>query len=299
MLTFVFALEDAFARISAKCPLSPAFIPNAVSASVTMSEVKAKSSPDAAARFIMPSMPLIISPAFQPAIAMYVSASAASDALNLVVAPISKALLRSMLMAVDVASPVFSKERPISFACSITFARSSSDTFPEMADTSDMVASNSMPAFTAAAPKPPTAADIAPKLCKPFTATSTAFCPTPSTALKPSIKGVRASFIPLPVLLRLSENDLNLVLAELSPRSNSSRLIRMLATNSIKSTSAHPPSPFLMWSMISSAVRVSSGGLGLSLSAQRSDIALPCLPPVKLAAGMAVFSAIACSVSVT
>ena len=70
MLTLVLALELAAARISAKCPLSSAFNPNAVRASVTMSDVVAKSSPDAAARFIMPSIPLSISLVFQPAIAM-------------------------------------------------------------------------------------------------------------------------------------------------------------------------------------------------------------------------------------
>ena len=70
MLTFVLAFELAAARISAKCPESSAESPRAVSASVTMSEVVAKSSPEAAARFMMPSMPESISPVFQPAIAM-------------------------------------------------------------------------------------------------------------------------------------------------------------------------------------------------------------------------------------
>ena len=57
MLTLVLALELAAARISAKCPLSEADKPKAVRASVTMSEVDAKSSPEAAARFMMPSIP--------------------------------------------------------------------------------------------------------------------------------------------------------------------------------------------------------------------------------------------------
>ena len=70
MLTLVLALELAAARISAKCPLSAAVKPKAVRASVTISEVVAKSSPEAAARFIMPSIPLSISLVFQPAIAM-------------------------------------------------------------------------------------------------------------------------------------------------------------------------------------------------------------------------------------
>ena len=70
MLTLVLALELAAARISAKCPLSAAVKPKAVRASVTISEVVAKSSPEAAARFIMPSIPLSISLVFQPAIAI-------------------------------------------------------------------------------------------------------------------------------------------------------------------------------------------------------------------------------------
>ena len=70
MLTVVLALELAAARISAKCPLSEADKPKAVRASVTMSEVDAKSSPEAAARFMIPSMPSSISPVFHPAIAI-------------------------------------------------------------------------------------------------------------------------------------------------------------------------------------------------------------------------------------
>ena len=68
--TFVFALLLAAARISAKCPESAADSPRAVRASVTMSEVVARSSPEAAARFMIPSMPEIMSFDFQPAIAM-------------------------------------------------------------------------------------------------------------------------------------------------------------------------------------------------------------------------------------
>ena len=70
METLVLALLLAAARISAKCPESAAVSPKAVSASVTMSEVLAKSSPEAAARFMMPSMPDNISEVFQPAIAI-------------------------------------------------------------------------------------------------------------------------------------------------------------------------------------------------------------------------------------
>ena len=68
--TFVLELDDAAARTSAKCPESDACNPIAVRASVTISEVVARSSPDAAARFMMPSMPFSISSVFQPAIAI-------------------------------------------------------------------------------------------------------------------------------------------------------------------------------------------------------------------------------------
>ena len=83
--TFVFALVDALARTSAKCDAfetsftNPSFIivvvpsaanPKAVIASVTISEVVAKSNPSAAARFIMPSILCNISSVFHPAIAI-------------------------------------------------------------------------------------------------------------------------------------------------------------------------------------------------------------------------------------
>ena len=48
-------------------------------------EVVARSSPEAAARFMIPSMPFNISPIFHPAMAMYSIAEAASDAENFVV----------------------------------------------------------------------------------------------------------------------------------------------------------------------------------------------------------------------
>ena len=70
ILTFVFALELAAARMSAKCPESLAVSPNAVSASVTISDVVARSSPDAAARFMIPSIPSSMSEVFHPAIAI-------------------------------------------------------------------------------------------------------------------------------------------------------------------------------------------------------------------------------------
>ncbi len=67
MLTFVLALEDACASTSAKCPESAAVRWNADRASVIISLVVESSSPDAAARFNMPSMPSSISCGFQPA----------------------------------------------------------------------------------------------------------------------------------------------------------------------------------------------------------------------------------------
>ena len=68
--TLVLALLDALAKTSEKCPASSACKPNAVKASVTMSEVVAKSSPLAAARFKMPSIPPSICSQSQPAIAI-------------------------------------------------------------------------------------------------------------------------------------------------------------------------------------------------------------------------------------
>ena len=51
-------------------PESFAVRPNAVKASVTISDVVARSSPDAAARFMMPSIPSSMSEVFHPAMAM-------------------------------------------------------------------------------------------------------------------------------------------------------------------------------------------------------------------------------------
>ena len=90
--TLVFAELEAFARTSAKCVLSEAFKPKAVSASVTISDVVARSRPSAAASDIIPSIPLSIDSVSQPAMAMYCKASADSEAENFVFAPISFAL---------------------------------------------------------------------------------------------------------------------------------------------------------------------------------------------------------------
>ena len=91
METFVFAFVAALANMSAKRALSLALIPNAVNASVTMSEVVPSSSPDAAARFMIPLIPLSMSSVFHPAIPMYSNACPASVAEYLLVAPISRA----------------------------------------------------------------------------------------------------------------------------------------------------------------------------------------------------------------
>ena len=68
--TFVLALALAAARTSANLPLSFALRPNAVRPSVTISDTCAKSSPDAAARFIIPGKPFTMSFVFQPASAI-------------------------------------------------------------------------------------------------------------------------------------------------------------------------------------------------------------------------------------
>ena len=74
--TFVFAFDEAAAITSASRPESFAEYPIAVSASVTMSDADARSDPEAAARFMIPSMPFSMSDVFHPAIAMYSKASA-------------------------------------------------------------------------------------------------------------------------------------------------------------------------------------------------------------------------------
>ena len=68
--TLVFALALACAKTSEKCPDSFASSPKAVKASVTMFDVFARSSPEAAARLIIPDIPAVICSGFQPAIAM-------------------------------------------------------------------------------------------------------------------------------------------------------------------------------------------------------------------------------------
>ena len=116
------------ASTSEKCAASFASNPNAVSESVTMSAVKAKSSPEAAAKDITPDMPFSMSSVFQPACAMYLNAAADSVALNFVSAPISLA---------------FSFKSSISEALAL-----------DIACTSDIPSSKSAPILIAAPPNP-------------------------------------------------------------------------------------------------------------------------------------------------
>ena len=101
--------------------------PNAVSESVTISDTLAKSSPLAAAKFIIPLIPSIICDEFQPAIPIYDIAPAASIAENFVFAPISLAFADS--------------------------ASSSPPVAPEIADTFAIPCSNCIPVFTTSLPK--------------------------------------------------------------------------------------------------------------------------------------------------
>ena len=80
----------------------------AVSASVTMSEVVARSAPDAAARFMTPSIPSSISSVFHPAIAMYEKPSPISVAVNLLDSESSIALSDSCCICSAVAPEIAS-----------------------------------------------------------------------------------------------------------------------------------------------------------------------------------------------
>ena len=84
-------LVEVAAKTSTKRFVSSALIPNAVIASVTMSDAVARSIEDAAARFRTPSIPSSISSVFQPANAIYPSASADCEAVKEVFFPISSA----------------------------------------------------------------------------------------------------------------------------------------------------------------------------------------------------------------
>ena len=72
--TFVFELVAAAANTSANIEESFACKPKADKLSVTISAVMAKSSPEAAAKSMMPAIPLITSPVFQPAMPIYLKA---------------------------------------------------------------------------------------------------------------------------------------------------------------------------------------------------------------------------------
>ena len=108
--TFVLEFEDAAASTSEKWADSFASILKAESASVTISDVPARSSPEAAARSMIPPIPFSISFVFHPAIAIYSIACPDSVAVNLVVAPISLAFSSSCIIcfsaAPDIASTV-------------------------------------------------------------------------------------------------------------------------------------------------------------------------------------------------
>ena len=147
--TFVLAFEDAAAMTSANVPLSDADFPKAVSASVTISEVLARSDPEAAARFMIPPIPETISFVFHPAIAMYSIAFAASVAENCVVAPIC--------FAFDVSS---FRSFPVA---------------PEIDATEDIALSKFVPALMAPVVR----------LFSPFPTTDTAFDPIAAIAPNP------------------------------------------------------------------------------------------------------------------
>ncbi len=103
---------------------------------------------------MIPSIPWIMSAPFQPAIAIYSIAWPASDAENCVVAPICLAFASNMFIDVSVALEPSLKASPISLAAFTTAARSSFATFPEMAATVDIWASNSFPTLVEAATTP-------------------------------------------------------------------------------------------------------------------------------------------------
>ena len=104
----MFAFDDAAAMTSASRPESFAEYPMAVSASVTMSDADARSDPEAAARFMIPSMPFSMSDVFHPAIAIYSNASADSWAVKIVLLPISLAFSDSLSISFDVAPDIAS-----------------------------------------------------------------------------------------------------------------------------------------------------------------------------------------------
>ena len=138
--TFVLEFDEAAANTSEKCPASFADSPKAVKASVTISDTVPNSSPEAAARFIMPSIPFSISSAFQPAIAIYSIALPASVAENTVFAPISLAFSESFFMSSEFAFEIaptvlicFSKSEPTLVEAPTTPATAVAPTFTAFA----------------------------------------------------------------------------------------------------------------------------------------------------------------------
>ena len=99
-------LAEASANTSANLAESLADKPNPVRESATILAESAKSSPDAAARFITPSIPSNMALVSQPACAMYWNASADSVAENLVFAPISIALSLNFSNSPEVAPAI-------------------------------------------------------------------------------------------------------------------------------------------------------------------------------------------------
>ena len=87
--TLVLLLVAVAASTLENSPASSAVRPNAVRASVTMSETVAKSSPLAAAKSIIGARPSSMASVFQPAIAIYCMACPASVAVKALVEPIS------------------------------------------------------------------------------------------------------------------------------------------------------------------------------------------------------------------
>ena len=94
------------AKTSATWAVSLAFRPKPRRVLAAISVLVAKSSPDAAAKFISPGTALIISLVLKPAAARFVMASAASEALNFVLAPNSFAVSSNFFNSSPVAPEI-------------------------------------------------------------------------------------------------------------------------------------------------------------------------------------------------
>ena len=104
--TFVFDLACAAANTSDACEAFSASIPNIDIISVTISDAVAKSSCPAVAKFKTDGKAEVICSTSQPAKAIYPKASADSEALYLVVAPISRATALSVSISSAVAPEI-------------------------------------------------------------------------------------------------------------------------------------------------------------------------------------------------